>query len=176
QPEKGVGEKEVAHLVASKVGNDGAPLRVLALAGVGVLVEMRAVEEAQALLVAREVRRNPVEQHADIVLVAVIDEIHEVLRRAVASGGGIVASDLIAPGAVEGMLADGHELNVGIAQLLHIWHELVRQVAVGDRPAARRRGGTPGAGVYLVDADRRVEAITPGPLLQPAVITPAIAA
>ena len=48
-----------------------------ALARVGVLVEVRAVEKGQAVLVGREVRRHPIENHADAVLVQVVDEVHQ---------------------------------------------------------------------------------------------------
>ena len=48
---------------------------------------MRAVEHDRAVLVVGKVRRHPVEDHADAVLVQQVDEIHEVLRRAVAAVG-----------------------------------------------------------------------------------------
>jgi len=44
-----------------------------------VLVELRAVEESERPVVAREVRRHPVEQHADPVLVQPVDERAEVV-------------------------------------------------------------------------------------------------
>ena len=47
-----------------------APVAVLALARIGVLVEGRAVELPQAVAVAGEMGRHPVEDHADAVLVA----------------------------------------------------------------------------------------------------------
>jgi hypothetical protein len=45
EPEDGVGHQKVAHLVAAVVKHQGAPLLVLALAGVGVLVEVGAIKE-----------------------------------------------------------------------------------------------------------------------------------
>ena len=91
---------------------------MLALPRVGVLVAGRAVELAQAVAVAREVGRHPVEDHADAVLVAVIDEVHEVLRRAVAAGGGVVADRLITPLPVNGCSLIGQQLHVRVAHLL----------------------------------------------------------
>ena len=41
EPVQGVGDEEVAHLVAPEVEHERAPVGVLALAGVGVLVERR---------------------------------------------------------------------------------------------------------------------------------------
>ena len=49
EPEQGVGEQEVADLVAAVVEDHRAPVGMLALARVGVLVERRAVEAAQAV-------------------------------------------------------------------------------------------------------------------------------
>jgi hypothetical protein len=69
QPEQRVGDEEVAHLVAPEVEHQRAPVRVRAAARVGVLVERGAVEARERELVAREVRRHPVEDHADPVLV-----------------------------------------------------------------------------------------------------------
>ena len=60
---------------------------MLALARIGVLVERRAVELAQAVVVVGEVGRHPVDDHADVVLVEQVDKVHEVLRRAVAARG-----------------------------------------------------------------------------------------
>ena len=56
-----------------------------ALARVGVLEQVRAVEVREAVLVVREVRRHPVEDHADAGLVQLVDERHEV-RAATRSG------------------------------------------------------------------------------------------
>ncbi len=51
-PEEGVGEQEVAHLVAPIVEDLGAPVLVFALARVGVFVDVGAVKEAQAVGIA----------------------------------------------------------------------------------------------------------------------------
>ena len=58
-------QEEVAHLGAPVVEDRAAPLGVEALARVGVLVQVRAVEARQPVLVVREVRGHPVEDHAD---------------------------------------------------------------------------------------------------------------
>ena len=82
--------------------------------------------------VLREVRGHPVEKHADAVLVAMVHEVQEVGGRAVAAGDGVVADGLVAPGAVERVLGDGHQLDVREAHVLDIIHQLVGQLAVGD--------------------------------------------
>ena len=60
-----------------------APVRVEAFSHVGVLEKVRAVEIRQAVFVPGEVRGHPVEDDAYVVLVEVVYEVHEVLRRAV---------------------------------------------------------------------------------------------
>jgi hypothetical protein len=77
EPEERAGDQEVAHLVAAVVEDQGAPVLVLALAGVGVLVEGGAVEPRQAAVVLGEVGGHPVEITPMPLLVAVV---HEVLK------------------------------------------------------------------------------------------------
>src|SRR4051794_41729205 len=72
------------------------------LAWIGVLEEMRAVEIGEAVLVRGEMRRHPVEDYADIRLMQLVDQILEVLRRAVAARRREVAGALIAPGPQKG--------------------------------------------------------------------------
>ena len=97
EPRHRAADQKSAHLVAAVVEDRAAPVWMDALPRVGVLVEMRAVEQLQAELVGREMRRHPVEHHADAVLVQVVDHEHEILRRAVSAGRCEVAGDLIAP-------------------------------------------------------------------------------
>jgi hypothetical protein len=84
QPVQRVGEEEVAHLVPPVVEDERPPVGVLAQARVGVLVERRAVEAAERVVVLGEVRRHPVEDHAHAVAVQRVDEEAEVVGRAVA--------------------------------------------------------------------------------------------
>src|SRR5262245_25983067 len=104
QPEQGVGQQEVRDLPPAVVVDQRVPVALEAEARIGVLVEMRAVELAEAVRVGREMPGDPVEQEADAALVAAVDEAGERLRPAVAAGRRIQADRLIAPGAVEGKL------------------------------------------------------------------------
>ncbi len=97
EPEHRVGDQEVAHLVAAVVEDLGAPVHVLAETRVLVLVQGRAVEMREAVVIAREMRRHPVDEHAKPRLVAAVDEVHEVGRGSVARRGRVVADDLVAP-------------------------------------------------------------------------------
>ena len=144
------------------------------LARVGVLVQMRAVEVGEAMGVGREVRWNPVEDHADAVLVQVIDQVHEILRRAVARGGREVSSGLISPGTVEGMLHHGQELDVGEAQLSDIFGEARRGFAVGQRTIVLFWHPHPRAQMHLVNRLWCAKRVATGALLHPFTVVPLV--
>src|SRR5262249_49807220 len=107
QPEQGVADQKAADLISSVIEHKRIPVGVLSFSRIGVLVKMRSVEIAEASLVFRKVRGDPVQNHADSMLVKIVHEKHEVGRRAEAAGGSEVTGGLIAPGTVEGVLHDG---------------------------------------------------------------------
>src|SRR3546814_18346465 len=74
-----------------------------------MLGEMAAVEPGEPVGIGRKVARHPVEQHAEAVLVAALDEALEIRRRAEPAGRGIEPDRLVAPRAVERVLADRHQ-------------------------------------------------------------------
>src|SRR5580704_15042205 len=94
---------------------------------------MCAVEISEAVSVGREVCRNPVEDHADAVLVQVVDQIHEILRRAITRCWREVARGLISPGAEKWVFHHGEKFNVGESQLADILGETRRGFAVSQR-------------------------------------------
>src|SRR3984893_6516219 len=98
-----------------------------ALAGIGVLVEVRAIEFGEAVGVTREVGGSLVEQDADAGVVPPGDKLPELHGRSVTAGGGEVADGLIAPGAVEGVLHDGEELDMGVAEILYVGEAVIRE-------------------------------------------------
>src|SRR5262249_42273670 len=102
------------------VEDQRVPVGVKAAPRIGVLVEVGAVEVAEAVLVAGEVRGHPVEKDADPLLMQVVDQVHEVLRLAKARGWREVAGDLISPGSVKRMLGDRHELDVSKAVVAYV--------------------------------------------------------
>ena len=109
-----------------------------------------AVKGGKAVGVGAKTAGYPVHDHADARLVARIDKVHKLLRVAVTRRGGVIAGRLVAPGAVEGMLHERHDLNVRIAHVAHVVHKLHRQVVVGVELAALRGEGIHGAGVVAV--------------------------
>src|SRR5579859_2580043 len=103
-----------------------------ALTWVGMLVEMGAIELGESVGVARKMCGRPVQKNANARLVASVDEFHEFGGRAVAAGGGEIANRLISPGTVKGMLHDGEQLDVGVAEVLHVGDELIAEFAIGE--------------------------------------------
>src|SRR5205814_9616268 len=97
EPEQRVRQQEVADFIAAVVEDQRAPVLMLALPRIGVLVERRAVESREAVLILRKMSRHPVEDHAETGLVTRVDEKLEVLGRAVAARRRKKAQHLVAP-------------------------------------------------------------------------------
>ena len=74
--------------------------------------EMAAVESAEPMLVRREVRGDPVQNHANLVLMQLINQVHQILRRAIVAGRSEVSGRLVAPGPKKGMIHQWQEFYV----------------------------------------------------------------
>ena len=92
-------------------------------------------------------------------LVAAVDKLHEIRGRAKAAGGGEVAERLVAPGAVERMLHDGQQFDVGVAEILHVGNELIGEFAIAEPAIVVFGNAAPGAEMDFVNGDRRFEPI-----------------
>ncbi len=135
---------------------------------------MGAVEEAEGVLVGREVRRDPIEDDADPLLMQVIDQVHEVLGRAETGGRREVARGLITPGASEGMLHHGQELYMSEAQPLHVVRQPRREFSIREGTVALARIAHPGAVVNLVDGDRGIQCVASRSGGHPATVAPLV--
>src|SRR3990172_4182568 len=174
EPEQGAAPQKGTDLVPAVVEDVALPVRVKAFLRVRVLVEMRAVEVGKAVLIAREMGRHPVEDHADAVLVQTIHEFHKVLGVPVPARGREVPRGLVTPGSIEGMLHHGQELHVGEAHLFNIWYKKVCKLTVGQMTAAPLRGPPPRTRVDLIDRDWPVEAVRLVTVLHPGMVFPLI--
>ena len=173
-PVERVREQERSHLVPAVVEDQRAPVLMLALAGIGVLVGGGAVEPRQAMLVLREVARDPVEDHADVGLMTGVHERLEILGRTEAAGRREEANHLIAPRAGERMLHHRQQLDVGEAHLLHVGHELGGHLAIGEQPPLRRTA--PAAQMHLVDRHRPLQPpVLRGARRHPRLVPPRVA-
>ncbi len=145
--------------VAAVVVDERAPVGMSPLAGIGVLIEVRAVELREAVSIAREMRGSPVQEDTDPSLMTAIDEFHEFGGRAVATGGGEVTESLIAPGAIIGMLHDGKQFDVGVAEFFDVRDELGAEFAVREPAVRIFRATPPGPEMNFVDGNGRFEPI-----------------
>ena len=168
KPVQGVGHQEVAHLGASEVEDEGAPVWMLAAQRVGVLVQRGAVESRQSPLVLREVGGDPVDDDSDSGLVELVDEVAQVVGGAVPRRRRVIAGHLIAPGGGEGVLRQGHELDVGEAAVLDVADELLGDLPVGQP-------GPPASQMHLVDGERAGVGVLRGALGHPFVVCPFVA-
>ena len=156
QPEERVREQEVLHLGPTEVEDERSPVGMRTAPRVGVLVQRGAVEARQRPLVAREMGRHPVEQHADPVRVQVVDEVAEVVGRAERRERRVVAGHLIAPRARVRVVHDGQQLDVGEAEVAHVRRQLIRELAPPEALPPGRR-------VHLVDRHRPFERLLLAP-------------
>ena len=147
-----------------------------AQARVGVLVEVGAIEIAEAVRIGREVAGHPVEHEADAGLMAAVDEARERLGRPMPAGRREQADRLIAPGAVERKLRDREQLEVGEAHLLDVGHQPVGQLIVAEVAVAVLGHPHPGADVALVDRDRRLAGVGAAARRHPVDIRPGVIA
>ena len=174
QPVEGRGEHETVHLGASEVVDVGVPVAVKALEGVGVFVQRGAVEAAQAMGVGGVMRRHPVEDHPQPRAVAGVHEGGEILRTAVAGGGGEQAQRLIAPGAAERVLHDRQQLDMAEAQVQHIGDQLFAQFRPAQLPTVPFAVAPPGADVHFIDGQWLVMGLALRALFHPFGIVPGI--
>ena len=70
------------------------------------------------------------------------------------------------------MLVDRHQLDVGEAGLLEVGDQVVGQLAIVEEAVAVLGLALPRAEVDLIDRDRRVQALAPGPRIHPVVVVP----
>ena len=172
EPEERAAHEEAAHLVAAVVEDEAVPVGVKALAPVAVLVEVRAVEVADRVLVGREVRWDPIEDHAEAALVQMIHQEHEVLRRPVSARRREVARGLVAPRSVEGVLHDRQQLDVGEPRRGGVVGEQGRDFAITERAVVLVGHASPRAQVHLVDRLRCIERVSPALRRHPLAVAP----
>jgi hypothetical protein len=119
--------------------------------GILVLVERGPVETPQAEFVLGEMRRHPVENHADSPSVELVDHEAEIVGTAIARGWSEVATDLVAPRASERVLHQREKLHVGETHLLHIFSKLHRQLSIREAAVPFFWHAAPRARMHLVN-------------------------
>ena len=157
QPEQRVRHQEIDDFGAAVIVDQRVPVEMAALLRVGVLVERGAVEMAEAVRIVGKMAGHPVEHHAEAFAMAGIDQRGKILRRAEPAGRREQAGRLIAPGAVERMLADRQEFDMGEAEIADIARKLLGQLAIGQPLVVAL--APPRAEMDLVDRHRRAQRV-----------------
>ena len=149
---------------------------MLTLSWIGVRVQVGAIKKIQPRAVFGEMGRHPIKQHANIVLMALVDEIHQVCRGAKTTGRTIKAQYLISPRSIQRMLGYRHQLNVGKAHFHNIGNQLVGQLAIGQVTRSPLFIGffAPGTEMYFVDRNRLIKELMLGAVAHPIIITPLV--
>ena len=174
QPVKRVGAQIVENFGAAVVVNLGSPVFVLALARIGVFVQMGAVKFAQAVPVLRKMGGNPVHDHRDPRLMELVDQITQVVRRAEAAGRRKHADHLIPPGSVKRMFGQRQKLDMGKAHVGHIGYQRVRHFAISQILAAVFAFAPPGTGMHFVNRHRPRKAVVAVGMRHPFLVVPAV--
>src|ERR1700693_690735 len=135
---------------------------------------MGAIEVSQAVGVGRKVRRHPVQDDGDAMLMQVVDQIHEILWRAVARCGGEIASGLVSPGTIERMFHHRQEFHMSKSHALDILREPRRGLAVGQRTIVLLGNAHPGSQVDFIDGVRSSQRVASRTILHTVLITPLV--
>ena len=126
----------------------------------------------QPVLVAREVRWDPVKDHADAGRMERVDERVEIVWRAESARRCEVSDRLVSPRRVERMLGDREQLDMGETHRRHVVRELRRLLAIGHPAGPIFRHTPPGSQVHFIDGNRGVMRVTPGAASHPREIGP----
>ena len=127
-----VAQQEVDDARLAVVEALGSPGGMVALGAVVEELPGGAVEHVDALGgVLHGVGVDHVQQHTNAHFVGLIHQVFQVLGLAEPGGGGEEVGDLVAEGAVVGMLHNGHELDGVVARLLDSGQGVVGELAVG---------------------------------------------
>ena len=119
-PEQCIRQKEVRNFRFFIIENLRSPIRMLALSRIWIFECRCSVKICQTMCIFREMRRYPVKNNTDIILMKVIHHICKIFRCSIACSWCIISGYLISPGTVKWMLCDSHQLNMSISHLFYI--------------------------------------------------------
>ena len=102
------------------IENIGVPMGMEPLARIFMLIKSCPIKAGQRKIIGGKMGRHPIEDHADPLLMEMIDKILKIFRRAKAACRGIKTGDLIAPRFIERMLANRHQFDMGKSHLFAV--------------------------------------------------------
>ena len=171
-PENRIGNQEALYLGAAIIKVGSTPACIICTLRIVGLIQVASIKVPKARIVLAEVTRYPVHDYADACLMGLVNEIAQVIRCAEAAGSGIIAGSLIAPGTFIWMLAERHELDMGVVHFLGVVHQLLRHIPIGKLIALR--SAAPGTQMHLVGQHRLAIGLGALLLLLPLSILPLI--
>ena len=119
-PHECTADQEILNLILAVIEDLGSPIRMLSLARICIFVCRCSVKIHKSMCILREMRRYPVKNDTNLLLMALIDQVSKILRRSVTGGRCIITGYLIAPRSIERILRDSHQFNVCVSHLLDI--------------------------------------------------------
>ena len=169
-PEHRIVDQERGDLAPPEIIDRGVPVGVKTQPRIVMFIQRRAVKARQTMRVDREMRRHPIDQHADPGPMCPIDKAGKALRPAKPRAGGEQADRLIAPAGVIGIFGYGQEFDVGKAHLDNIGDQPFGHRVPCQKPAIVI--ALPRSGMHLIDADRHAARVDAGPMRAVVVIAP----
>ena len=100
---------------------------------------------------------HPVKNHANSVLMTIIDEIHKVFRGSIAAGCSKIPNRLIPPTSSKRMLGNRHQFQMGEISLLTVLNQFMREIAIVFPAVVTLFITTPTAEMNFVNRDRSIQ-------------------
>ena len=169
-----IGDQEILDLITTVIEDQRAPVGVFALARVGMLVDMGAVEPSHGVGILGKMRRYPVQNYPDVVLMTAVDQLHQIFRFAVARCRCVEIGNLITPGRTVRMLGQRQEFDMGESHFQYVGNQLIGQFPI--RQEATVGMAPPGTSMDFVNSDWPFPDIDACAALHPGTIAPTVLA
>ena len=170
QPVVRRGEQESFYLGTPVIEDVCAPVLMHAQARVFVLEQGSAVITRQCPGIHGEMAGHPIQQHANVGLMAGIDKGAELVGAAEAGRGREIPRGLIAPRFIQRMLGDGQQFDMREAEIGNVIDQRSRQFGPSVETAIRV--ATPGAGMQFINIHGGVQPVAFCSRLKPFLVAP----
>src|SRR6516165_3816405 len=115
-------------------------------------------------------RRHPIKDHTNAAAMKRIYQVAKIIGAAEARGRRKISAHLIAPGAGERMLHNGHQLDVREPHIRYIVDELLSHLTISKCAVLLLRHPAPGSEVDFVNRQRRAQGVALSSRFQPGVV------
>ena len=129
-PHQCTSDQEVLDLILSVIKDFGSPVRMLSFARVCVFIGCSTIKLCQSMCIFWEMCRHPVKDHANLVLMAFVDQMCKILRCSVAGRRCKISCYLISPRKIIWIFCDRHQFNMCISHLSKIRDQHVRDLTI----------------------------------------------